>query len=557
LDRLGGLVVPQSGTVDDRSSKMTLAHSVAEILRDHVTLEVEGIDRMYLNAVVPVLQSERGIAWFFREYRGHAFASSALMAPMTRAFVAAVEDFARSEALDVVNFEKKQRKDDVAAEYRARFCDEEGVLFVGKAQEKVSVFRTERRKNPTTGASYAWLYRSTAMVNQYYFYAIDRDFGPFFLKFCSYFPHNVKLCINGHEYAKRQLERRGIRYEALDNGILSCEEPAVLQKICDELSAEKIEALFRKWLRRLPHPFTARDRAAGFRYSLSMLQSEFSLTQVLDRPVTGRIFFEEVIRENLDIGRPDQVQLIFERRILRKGPNATPGRFRTRVITEGVYPSLHVDYKATRIKQYHKEGRALRTETTINNTRDFDIGKRLHNLPALREVGFKANRRLLDVQRISHDCSIGEHGFHAFQRPRVVGDQRASALRFGDERVQALLHALVLFRLLPNGFSNSDLRERLEPLRGCRTTPGAVSYDLRRLRLRGLIRRIPHTHRYEVTEQGLRYALFLTRSYDRLLRPGLAAVLPNQAASDSTLRASFRQLEIAMTSWAQQAKLAA
>ena len=189
---------------------MTLPRSVAEILRDHVTLEVEGIDRMYLNAVVPILQTERGIAWFFRECRGYRFASSALMAPMTQAFVGALEDFARAEKLDIVSFERKQRKDDVAAEYRARFRGDEGLLFVGKAQEKASVFRTQRRRNPTTGATYAWLYRSTAMVNQYYFYAVDRDFGPFLLKFCSYFPYNAKLCINGHEYVKRQLELRGI-----------------------------------------------------------------------------------------------------------------------------------------------------------------------------------------------------------------------------------------------------------------------------------------------------------------------------------------------------------
>ena len=538
---------------------MTLAHgvSVAEILRDHVTLEVEGIDRMYLNAVVPLLQSERGIAWFFRKYRGHAFASSALMAPMTRAFVEAVENYGRSQDLDVLTFEKRQRKEDVAAEYRARFRGDEGVLFVGKAQEKAPVFRTERRRNPNTGASYAWLYRSTAMVNQYYFYALDRDFGPFFLKFCSYFPYNAKLCINGHEYAKRQLERQGIRYEALDNGVLSCEEPAILQRICDGLSAAKIDALFRKWLRRLPHPFTAKDQSDGIRYELSILQAEFSLTQVLDRPLTGRVFFEEVIRENLDIGRPDQMQLIFERRIVRKGPSATPGRFRTRVITEGVYPSLHVDYKATRIKQYHKEGRALRTETTINNTNDFDIGKRLHNLPALREVGFKANRRLLDVQRISHDCSLGEDAFHAIQRPRVVANQRASALRFEDERVQALFHAIVLFRLLPNGFANADLRQRLQPLRGHRTSAGSTTYDLRRLRLHGLIRRITGTHRYELTERGLRYALFFTRSYARLFRPGLALVLPDHAQANSTLGACFRQLEAQIASWVERVKLAA
>ena len=535
---------------------MKLARSVAEIMRDHVTLEVEGIDRMYLNAVIPILQTEGGINWFFRSIRGHMFASSALMAPMTRAFVEAVESFASSEGLEMVTFQRKQRKDTVAAEHRARFRGEEGLLFVGKAQEKASVFRTQSRKNPQTGASYAWLYRSTAMVNQYYFYAIDRDFGPFFLKFCSYFPYNAKLCINGHEYVKRQLDLRGIRYEALDNGVLSCEDPATLQRICDELSAEKIDALFRKWLRRLPHPFTKKDRAAGIRYDLSILQAEFSLTQVFDRPVTGRVFFEEVIRENLDIGRPDQVQLIFDRKIVRRGPRATPGRFRTRVITEGVYPSLHVDYKATRIKQYHKEGRALRTETTINNTRDFQIGKRLQNLPALREVGFRANRRLLDVQRISHDCSIGEDGFHAIQHPRKVDDQRAPAIRFEDERAQALLHALVLFRLQPDGFSNADLRMHLEPLRNKDVSPGAVTYDLRRLRLHGLIQRIPRTRRYEVTEQGLRYALFLTRAYDRLLRPGLAVVLPDQAATESTLRSSFRHLEAAMAQHVEQAQLA-
>ena len=331
---------------------MSLPRTVSEILREHVTLETEGIDRMYLNVYVPILQREQGISWFFRSHRGHAFASSALMAPMTKAFVANIEAFALQEGVPRITFEKHQRKDDVVEEYRRRFQDEEGLVLIGKSQEKTSVFRTERRRNPNTGETYAWLYRSTAMVNQYYFYAIDSDFGPFFLKFCSYFPYNAKLCINGHEYVKRQLDKRGVRYESLDNGILSCEDPELLQQLFDELSAAKIDALLRKWLRRLPHPFTPQDRRAGFLYQVSMLQTEFSLTQVLDRPVTGRVFFEEVIRENLDIGRPDQVQLIFERGVRRKGPFATPGRFRTRVITEGVTPSLYVDYKHTRIKQY-------------------------------------------------------------------------------------------------------------------------------------------------------------------------------------------------------------
>lgn len=180
------------------------------------------------------------------------------------------------------------------------------------------MFRTERRRNEQTGATYPWLVPSTAMVNQFYVYCVDRDFGPFFLKFSSYFPYTAKLCINGHEYAKQQLTAKGIGFEALDNGVLRCDDPKRLQRICDGLSAEKIDALLRKWLRLRPHPYTAADRKAGYRYPISILQAEFSLTQVLDRPVTGRVFFEEVIRENLHLGCPTQVQLIFDRRVSKQ-----------------------------------------------------------------------------------------------------------------------------------------------------------------------------------------------------------------------------------------------
>ncbi|WP_344449882.1 hypothetical protein, partial [Acrocarpospora macrocephala] len=251
----------------------------------------------------------------------------------------------------------------------------------------------EKRRD-ADGESYPWIVKTTAMVNHWYFYLVDADFGPLFIKFAGYFPYNAKLCLNGHEYAKRQAAKAQIGFTALDNGFAAADDPAAIQRICDELDTARIDAVLRKWLALLPHPFTAADRAAGYRYEISVLQAEFSLTQMLDRPVTGRIFFEQVIRDNLGIGRPDQVSLIFDRKILHRARRPTPGRFRTRIITAGVTPSLHIDYKSSRIKQYHKEGRALRTETTINNTYDFGIGRKLTNLPALREIGFSANRRL-------------------------------------------------------------------------------------------------------------------------------------------------------------------
>lgn len=534
---------------------MSVPRSVAEVMRNHVTLEVEGIDRMYLNVYQPKLQTEKQAACFFRYQRDQPVASSVPMGVMSNAFVREVDAFVAEHNIPVVLFRKGQRKDDIAAEHRGRFERSDGVLFLGKAQEKATVFRTEKRIG-ANGKKYPWIVKSTAMVNQFYFYGLDEDFGPFFLKFCTYFPYNAKLCLNGHEYVKRQLGKEGIAFEPLDNGILSCAAPKRLQEICDSLSAAKIDAFLRKWLAKLPHPYTLADRDAGFRYDVSILQAEFSLTQVLDRPQTGRILFEDIIRENLDLGRPDQVQLIFERRVTRR----TPGRFRTRVLTAGVIPSLHVDYKNTKIKQYHKEGRALRTETTINDTRDFRIGKRLHNLPALRAIGFRANRRLLDVQRISQDCTIGEDAFRQLNEPVVVAGQRGSALRFADPAVQALFSALVVFRLLPRGFSNRELRDHWAPLVGKTPqsiTAGQMTYHLRRLRLHGLIDRVPKTHRYQLTDQGWRTILFSTRCYHRLLRPGLAQVIPDQALSDTTLRRRFDQLDAAIGEWFDHQRVAA
>lgn len=334
-----------------------------------------------------------------------------------------------------------------------------------------------------------------------------------------------------------------------------------MQTICDSLGPDQIEALLRKWLRILPNPFTDEDEAASYRYELSILQAEFSLTQMLDAPVSGRIFFEQVIRDNLDIGRPDNVALIFDRRVITGRKRKTPGRFCTRVITTGVIPSLHVDYKTNKIKQYHKQGRALRTETTINNPRDFRVSKRLTSLPELRQLGFSANRRLLGVQTISHDPIRGAQAFNDLTAPVVTNSgTRIAGLRFGNNRVHALLQALLNHRLLPHGFTNRELRTLTAPLLGKQfedITAGQMTYDLRRLRAHGLIERMPHSQRYHVTDTGRQDALLFTHAHDHLLRDGLAQVTDPNPPRSSPLRNAARAYQTAFDNLAHQAGLAA
>ena len=505
-----------------------MAHSLAELQAENVTYELECIDRMYLNCYVPKLSSAAGVAGYIRFHKGSRLASTKDVAELTKRFVGNILSFAKEHQIPIHRFAKGERKDDVMHRFLKNYEGQQGVVFIGIAQEKATVPRTIRKRFGEGEGSIPWIELSTALVNHYYFYCFDEDFGPFFLKFCSYFPYPAKLCINGHEYLKRQLAKRDIGFEALDNGLLSCQDPRRAQRLADSFGEQKIERLFRKWLARLPHPFPANDRKAGYRYALSIWQAEFALTQVWDRPVHGREFFEQLIRENIDLGRPEQVQLIFTRRMQKK--TATDGRCRTRILTDGVIPSLHVYYKNTHLKQYHKvwkKGAALRTETTINNSYDFAVGRLIRNLPKLRRIGFAANRRVLEVEKISHDNRAGAQAFDHLQQPVVADGQRASALRFGDRRVQALFGVLVLFSLKIDGVRNRQLRPLLAQMLGleeAQITQGKMSYDLRRLRLHGLIERIEKTHRYRVTKEGLAVVHFYHRLYSRLLRPALSLI---------------------------------
>jgi hypothetical protein len=493
--------------------------NVNDLLRDHVTLTVECMDRIYLNGYIPNLQVPGQLVNFLVRHRGHRIPSPALLGKIGEQFVQAIKTYAEENQIPVVHFERGQRKDDVAAEYRQQFDKAEGVVFIGVAQEKAQSFRA-RKKDQKGPVSFEWS-RQSVCVNHYYFYLQDADFGPAFIKVCTYVPYPIKVCLNGHEWVKQQARQAGIQFEALDNGFLSCQDPQGLQAICDQLGPEQIQAFFDKWVERLPMPLTAMDRQAGYGQRLSVWQVEISQTQVFDDPVSGREFFEAVIRENLDLGRPDRVQLVFDRKII----NTTPGRFRTRVIEDGVNPNLYIEYKKSLIKQYFKEGRALRTETIINDPKDFRVRMDLSNLPFLQQIGREVNRRLLDVQRISHNCHLSQESIERVVQPTVTSDgQRAPGLRFGQPRVMALLAALTLFAHHAFGFRHRDLRSQVADLLGTDYSAHQLSYDLRRLRLKGIIWRIPNTHRYLITPYGCKVALFFTRLNARVFRPGFAAM---------------------------------
>jgi hypothetical protein len=387
-------------------------------------------------------------------------------------------------------------------------------------------------------------------VTAYYFYLVDEVFGPAFIKICAYFPYPIKIWLNGHEYAKRAATAAGIGFTELANGFATTEDPAELQRLCDTLSAGTIRVFCERWWSRLPLPLTEADRAGGYWWDIALRQVEVSRTLVFDAPRQARSFFEALLVDNLDVGRPEQMQVIFGRR--RGTPPA--GGYRSRLLRTGDEITLNAYFRHSRVKSYLKGGRAFRIETVINDTGDLGLLRGLEHLEELSVKARAVNCRMVDAFRVGQGCVPASPAFERVARPSLVDGRRAPALRFGDPRVMALAGALCAVVHTITGFTNRSLRAQVATLLSAPYTTGQMSYDLTRLRLKGMIRRLPHTNTYVLTPDGHRVALFYTKVHNRLLRPLIAA---NSPPAPLPLRQALRVIDRHIDDYITEARMVA
>jgi hypothetical protein len=502
------------------------AVTAGEVLGGHVLLDIECLDRIYLSGYVPGLQTAGGVIYFLHDHRGNPVTSPALFEAIGTRFRRAVASFAEANHIPVVRFKGGQRKADVMRRYldAAARTGRSQVAAIGVAQEFQAVWTARKRATDPGKPPQFSFTREDRRVSVFYAYIWDEQFGPCFIKICSYFPYPVKAWVNGHEWAKRQAARAGIGFTALSNGFASAADPAALQAICDRLGPAQIQAWFDRWMARLPLPLAGADRAAGYWWELSMRQVETSRTLVFGAPRHARAFFEALVADNIDLGRPEQVEIIFRR--APRGPRAS-GPHKTKIDRRADGVTLNVFYKNSRAKQYLKDGRALRIETVINDAYDIGCQRRLHNLTELQARARAINARLLDTETAGQGTVLVSPVFERITSPTLTGDgRRAPALRFGDPRAQALAGAIASMIFAVAGITNKRLRALMTGLLGVPYTMNQASYDLARLARKGLISKTPHRNLYTLTPDGLAFAIFYTKVHDRVLRPLMATSQP-------------------------------
>jgi hypothetical protein len=345
--------------------------TAADMVAGHVRLDISCLDRLYLNGYVNKLQTPGGVVYFFHDHRGKPIVSPALFEPIGEKFRRDIKGWAQASGIPVIVFKAGERKAEVMTPYlqAAAAAGASQVVALGCAQEFQRVWTARKRATDPGRCPQFSFTKEQRRVSVFYIYIFDEQMGPGFIKICTYFPYPVKVWLNGHEWAKRQALAAGIGFTALSSGFASCDDPQALQQICDRFGPGTVQVWFERWMARIPLPLTSEDRDAGYWWELSMRQIETSRTLVFDDDVHARAFFEALLCENMDLGRPENVELLF-RRGQPKGRPALPppgGGFRTTIDRYCHMVTINVFYKNSRVKQYLKDGVALRIETVVNS----------------------------------------------------------------------------------------------------------------------------------------------------------------------------------------------
>ena len=270
-----------------------MAHIVTagELLDGHSVLDIECLDRIYLNAYVPVLQSSGQVVAFMTQHLGKPIPSPALMEHIGTRFRRSVESYADANGIPWVKFGGTTARSPSCSHHieAQAATGRSGVAAIGVSQEFQRVWSAYQRDTKAAAPQYTFA-KADRRVTCYYFYLWDVDFGPAFIKVCAYFPYPAKIWVNGHEWAKRQAAKAGIGFTELSNGFASCDDPVGLQEICDRLQPGTVEVFAQRWLHRLPMPFDSRPTGTpGYWWECSMRQVEVSRTVVFDAPCRARL----------------------------------------------------------------------------------------------------------------------------------------------------------------------------------------------------------------------------------------------------------------------------
>ncbi|HSH82620.1 MAG TPA: hypothetical protein VLA19_29155 [Herpetosiphonaceae bacterium] len=526
---------------------------LSELLGQHVQFAYTAWDRIVLNGYLDRLQRPENLVYFFREVVGVPSVTPEVLMSRTAPYRAGIIRYAEEHGIPLLGAAKDVRKEELVAPYYGRFTEAEGVVCILTSVEQGRTFvsYTPRYAPPSGDPHYRLISACRKRFLHYYFYLLDPILGPMSLRVGTFLPFTLACFLNGHSFLARELTRAGVAFRKDDNAFLAVADVAALEAAAERLTPRLIEQRCDHWARRLAPSFSPAERAAlplGYRYSVA--QIELATDLIFKRSAPLKALFRRATELGILLGGADRTTHLFGRRITAR----YGGKLQTVLDrrNEG-QPILRSYYGSSFVKQYEKGDRLLRTETCLNNTYDLGIGRRLDNLPVLKERMLATNTRYLDAQAEVLASTVDGGALASLARPVPVGARRVPGLKLEDDRVIRLLEGLLHPGTFVADWTTREVHARLlarHRLTEADYRPGQLRYDLGKLRAHGLVERLGTSRRYRLTPRGLKLGVLLVKLRTRLLGP-LASLASEQQPRRSTrhpsdVEAAFRQVDAAL-----------
>jgi hypothetical protein len=514
-------------------------------------------DRIVVTGYIERLQRPENLVYFFHDLVGVACIEPAVLEQRTAAYRAWVRRVTDQHAIPVLAAPSGVRKEKLVEPYYRRLKGGQGVACVLTSMEQSRTFvsYTPRRKPPSGDGNYRLIRACRKRFLHYYWYVRDPVMGPMSVRVASYFPFNVTCYLNGHSFLAQELTRAGVRFRKDDNAFLSVADVDALQAAADRLDAALVQRRCAYWVRRLVPVFSPAERAAlqpGYRYS--MAQMELATDIVFRRSAPLKALFQRACELGVLVGGAERTTHLFGRRINRR----YQGKLQTVLDQrEAGHPVLRWYYETSFAEQYTRGDRngdrILRNETCSNDTRHFGVGRRLQNLPLLREKLAATNERCLALQAELLASTVDSGQLAALARPTVVGQRRIPGLKLHDDRLIRVLDTLLHPAAFAPDWTTRQLHTRIlgrHQLVEADYRLSQLRYDLAKLRAKGLVERIGTSRRYRLTPLGLKLGVLLVKLRIRLLGP-LATFVSNtsrrpRSPHHNSIDTAFRQIDTAL-----------
>jgi len=534
-------------------SEGCLVDRLSELLGSHVQFTYTAWDRIVLNGYIERLQRPANLAYFFHEVAGIPCITPDVLMSRTRAYRAWVLHYLPQHNIPLMPAPKGVRKEEVVEPYYRRLRGAEGVACVLTTMEQGRTFVSYTPRYTPTSQDPNWRLLTACRKRflHYYFYVFDPVLGPMSLRVATFFPFTIACFLNGHSFLAQELDRCGVSFRKDDNAFLDVADVAVLQAAADQLTPAILQQRCAYWVRQLAPHFSADERAAidlSYRYTIA--QIELATDVIFKRSARLKALFERAAEIGILLGGADRTVHLFGRRISHR----YPGRLETVLDrrNEG-HPTLRSYYQTSFVKQYEKANRLLRTETCLNDTYHLAVGRRVENLPVLREKMAATNLRYLESQAELLASTVDSGQLAALAQPTLIGLRRVPGLKLHDDRVIRLLETLLHPGTFVANWTTRETHARLlarHRLTDADYRLGQLRYDLAKLRAKGLVERLGTSRRYCLTRLGLKLGVLLVKLRQRLLGPlaTLAAqpAPPRQTRNPSQVQAAFRQVDAAL-----------